>query len=143
MLYGMFDGVFDGMLYGMLYWMLYGMFYEMFYGVFDGMFYGMFDEMLYRMFDGVFYGCARLARWVTLAGRKAYWYYWTYPPKDAATGASQPAAHCAELKFLWGLRCNATWTAGRPWAVDQCRFVLLLATLFHRIFHGMFHGMFY
>eukprot|EP01047_Picozoa_sp_COSAG01_P033428 COSAG01_NODE_2460_length_7655_cov_15.411858_5_plen_322_part_00 len=75
----------------------------------------------------------RLARWATKAGQRAYWYYWLYPPKDPATGLSEPAAHCAELKFLWGLRCDDQYTAGKQWAVEQCMFGLRFAELWRNV----------
>lgn len=70
----------------------------------------------------------RAARWATAAGHRAYWYYWEYPPREPHTGAPTPAIHCGELKFVWRLRCGANWTAGRPWAAQQCRFGLGIAS---------------
>eukprot|EP01052_Picozoa_sp_SAG31_P023838 SAG31_NODE_1989_length_6721_cov_5.737391_9_plen_295_part_00 len=75
----------------------------------------------------------RLARWATKAGQNAFWYYWLYPPKDPVTGLSEPAAHCAELKFLWGLRCDGQYTSGKQWAVEQCAFGLMFATLWRNV----------
>lgn len=64
----------------------------------------------------------RAVKWATQAGQKGFWYYWEYSPKDPGTGQPGEAAHCAELKFLWSLRCNSSWTGGKPWAKAQCRF---------------------
>ena len=42
----------------------------------------------------------RMAEWATLAGNKAFLYYWTYVP-DAPGMCGRGACHCAELPFVF------------------------------------------
>merc|ERR1712048_949948 len=42
----------------------------------------------------------RLARWVTKSGQRAYWYYFSYPPK-LNNGTSTSSCHGCDLPYLF------------------------------------------
>jgi len=47
----------------------------------------------------------RLARWVTAAGQRAYWYYFAYPPR-LKNGTSVPIFHAYDLGYLFHAPAN-------------------------------------